>query len=420
MKHSLRLTRIALAAVSLAACCLLNCDSKPPTPVISGPDSGWVRAPVLFRAFNPDGSPNTRRENWSWGDGSPVTSGSIHEYPTPGNYSVVCVAISSGGAPTPDVPSDPSLPHPIRILEDTLVHPDTIVATIAIGQRAGDWACVLPDGGKLYVTNAAADSVSVMDTHTNSVSAVIAVPDSPVCCVASTSGQYVYVSCLAARSVAVIDAAGDSVIRTISIDGKPDRLGILPNDSFLYVAHGDSAIVSVVSTSDDSVVARVAVAGIPTGIAVKPGGEYVYVASETGIAVIRTSDNTVTLSATVSGSPADVEFSPTGDTVYAPCPSARNLVLLRSSNLTSIDQVSHDSLGWQSPRHASVLPGGQCIYVTSSQSTAGPAIVRRSDNYLLRLTGVGKSRVAVPSPDGRRVYVPATAGIVVLGLRPGR
>jgi hypothetical protein len=67
-----------------------------------------------------------------------------------------------------------------------------------------------------------------------------------------------------------------------------------------------------------------------------------------------------------------------------------------------------------------VLPGGQCIYVTSSQSTAGPAIVRRSDNYLLRLTGVGKSRVAVPSPDGSRVYIPATAGVVVLGLRPGR
>jgi len=77
-------------------------------------------------------------------------------------------------------------------------------------------------------------------------------------------------------------------------------------------------------------------------------------------------------------------------------------------------------MGWQSPRHASVLPGGQCLYVTSSLSTAGPAIVRRRDNYLLRLTDIGKARMAVPSPDGSKVYVPSTTGVVVLGLRSGR
>jgi YVTN family beta-propeller protein len=316
------------------------------------------------------------------------------------------------------------VPCTLRILPDTLVHPDSVVATIPTGSRANDWACVLPDGSKLYVTNAAADSLSIIDTQTNSVTAVIAVPDSPTCCVASSSGQYVYVSCVAARSVAVVDVGGDSVIRTIPVDGQPDRLAILPNDGFIYVAHADSAVVSVVSTSDDSVVARVSVVGVPTGIAVKPGGEYVYVASEAGnaITVIRTADNTVTSSAGIGGGPADVDFSPTGDTVYSACPNAKTLLLLRASNLMTLSEMSYDSLDWPSPRYAFVHPNGQCFYVTStgSWSTAGPAVMRRSDNYLLGLTNAGKARMAVPSPDGSRVYVPSTTGVVVLGLRPGR
>ena len=94
---------------------------------------------------------------------------------------------------------------------------------------------MLPDGSRLYVTNAASDSVSVIDAATNSVAATIAVPDRPTCCAASNSGQYVYVSCLAAESVAVIEVAGDSVIRTIPIDGKPGQLAILPNDSFFWL-----------------------------------------------------------------------------------------------------------------------------------------------------------------------------------------
>ena len=413
--------KTTLVAVSIAACCLLNCYSKLPTPIISGPDSGWVRAPVLFRALNPDGSPNRRQENWMWGDGKASSSG-IHYYAAPGTYSITYVTISVAGAPAPTLVSDPSKPCTLRILEDTLVHPDSIVATIATGPRVWDWACVLPDGSRLYVTNAAADSVSVIDAANNSVTASVAVPDSPTCCIASNSGQFVYVSCLAAQSVAVIDVGGDSVVRTISIDGSPAQLAVLPSDSFLYVAHADSPLVSVVGTGDDSVVARVAVTGTPTSIAVKPGGGYVYVTSETGntITVIRTSDNAVVSSESISGGPADAELSPSGDTIYVCCPNGKNLVILRSVDMSTIQNVSYDSLGFPNPRHAVLLPGAQCLYVTATTAYSGPVIVRRSDNYLLRLTDIGKARMAVPSPDGSKVYVPSTTGVVVLGLRSGR
>ncbi len=365
---------------------------------------------------------------WAWGDSgvdilSYYSPYGIHAYADTGMYTVTCYIQSHGSEPAPVLVSDPSAPWTLRILPDTLVHPDSVVATIATGSRANDWACILPDGSRLYVTNAAKDSVSVIDAQTNSVTAVIAVPDSPTCCVASNSGQYVYVSCPAARSVAVIDVAGDSVVRSIPIDGKPDRLALLPNDSFLYVAHADSGFVSVIRTDNDSVIARVAVAVTPTGIAVKPGGEYVYVASEAGnaITVIRTADNKITSLAGIGGGPTDVAFSPTGDTVYFTCPAAKTLLLLRAPNLLTLGEISYDSLDWPSPCHAFVHPNGQCLYTTStgSWSTAGPAVIRRSDNYLLGLTNAGKARMAVPSPDGSKVYVPSTTGVVVLGLRSG-
>jgi len=418
--------KVTFLAAFLAACCLLNCNSKPPTPVITGPDSGWERAPVLFRVLDRAGNPCRFITYWHWGDG--CTGGyyysgyGIHAYKDTGTFSATCQT-ETNGYPTNVYHSEPSLPCTVRILPDTLVYPDSVVDTIPMGSRTDDWACILSDGSRLYVTNAAVDSLSVIDAATNSVTSTIAVPDSPTCCVASSSGQYVYVSCLAAESIAVIDVAGDSVIRTIPIDGRPGRLAILPSDSFLYVAHAGDNVVSVVRTSNDSVIARVAVGGKPTGIAAKPGGDYVCVTSEAGNAVtlIRTSDNTVAFTSTISGGPTDAEFSPTGDTVYVCCPGAMSMVLLRSLDLSAIGEVSYDSLRFRNPQNAVLLPGGQCLYVTGVHGWSPDLVIlRRSDNYLLRQTGIEEARVAVPSPDGSKVYVPTKQGVVVLGLRPSR
>jgi hypothetical protein len=72
-----------------------------------------------------------------------------------------------------------------------------------------------------------------------------------------------------------------------------------------------------------------------------------------------------------------------------------------------------------------MLPDDKCLYVLSDDAfTMG--ILRGSDNYLLRLFALDlmhaawPARVAVPHPDGSRVYVPVSGAVAVLGLHPGR
>lgn len=423
MRHSLRLTRITLAAVSVAACCLLNCDSKPPRPVISGPDSGWTRAPLLFRAFGPNGGPLEYAQDWSWGDGQGGSFGD-HTYAAPGAYVVTCTAVHWW----PDIYlrppsfSKPSLPCTTRIVQDTLVFPDSIVATISVGFGEQNQACMLPNGDWLYVSCAASGSVYAIDTRTNTVTDTIAVTDSPSVCIASSSGQYVYVSKATGNSLAVIRTSDNMVVDSVQVGHHSGALTILPNDSLLYVAHLDDNVVSVVRLDNASIVAQISVPGSPLDLAVKPGGDYVYAACGAGgVSAIRTSDNVVTASVPLAGEPAGMTFSPSGDTVYVACPSTDSIVLLRTEDFTRVGAVNQCSLGVDLPRYVSLLPGGACLYLRCD-GIHGTAILRRSDNYLLRtfmIGGYADVGGVVAHPSGDRVYLPVARAVIVLGLRPG-
>lgn len=429
MKHALWLLTRSLLALFVGSVCLLRCAGKLPTPIVTGPDTGWTRAPVLFSAHNPDGSPAGIGQTWTWGDGTSGTQSS-HYYKLPGTFQVACMVSPVNGSPfglfgQPD-PSDFSVPCTLHILEDTLTFPDSLVSTIRVGPGYHVWACVVPDGSRLYIARAEVDSVSVMETQMNTMVATVAVQDSPVCCVASNSGLYVYVLNAGSGTVSVVRTSDNAVLDTIHAGYHPNSLALLPDDSLLYVGHADSSLVTVYRTDNDSCVARVALQGIPSGIAVRPGGEYVYVTSEGGncLTVLRATDNTIVSSATLAGGPAGMTFSPDGETAYVACPASRDLALLRTSNLSTVSRVTYDSMGISFPRYAAMLPDGPCLYVISvSRSANKVAVLRRSDNYLLRqyyLDATGIAGPAVPLPDRSRVYVPTSSGVFVLGLRQSR
>jgi len=427
MKYPLRLLTASFLGLMVNSCQL----SKPPTPVVTGPDSGWTRAPIHFRATDPDGKPlyGYAGPIWSWGDS---TGGdNPHAYAEPGTYVVTCVVVHA-----PDESafpfgkatySDPSLPCTTRIIEDTLTFPDTAATRIEVGGISVDRACILPDGSKLYVALGKADSVAVIDTRTNTIVSMIAVADSPTYCVASNNGDRVYVSSKTARSVSVIRTLDDSVIATISFSGAPGALDVLPSDSFLYVAHEDTGLISVIRTDDDSFVAEIWVGGPAACVAAEPEGRYVYAAcgGKGGVAVIRTSDNNLAFTVAAGARPTDIVFSPSGETAYVACPADNGITLIRTADHSVLAQVKHDSMGLRAPARLDVLPNGQCLY-TMCEDGYHVGILRRSDNYLLRNINIDpqyrgwRARVAVSHPDGSKVYLPTTAGVVVLGLRSDR
>lgn len=116
--------------------------------------------------------------------------------------------------------------------------------------RASRNLAMSPDGGAVYVPNPAHATVSVIDTATDEVAAVIdgALFKSDV--VFAPDGSLAYVATSDAESgISVIDTAKLIVVDSIALPFRGERLAITSDGSLLYVTHGDgSCAVSVVDT----------------------------------------------------------------------------------------------------------------------------------------------------------------------------
>jgi YVTN family beta-propeller protein len=219
------------------------------------------------------------------------------------------------------------------------------------------------DGRRIFVTNFAGKSVSVVNTATWTLEKTIDTPNAPHSIVLSPDGRWAYAGCYGAASIAVIDTASATLAGTISLpvgaqpyglalskdgrtlyasDNSTGRLFVIdvasaptgnvtgsaevglrpaliarsPDAATLYISSGASHSVTVVSLTPDpahpTVRATIPVSGYPHGLAVTPDGKYVVVANTTGktLSVIETSSNTVV--ATVQGEqyPNDVLILP--------------------------------------------------------------------------------------------------------------
>jgi YVTN family beta-propeller protein len=214
------------------------------------------------------------------------------------------------------------------------------------------------DGRRLFVTNFAGASVSVIDTSTWTVTKTITTPASPHGIVLSPDGHSAYVACYGAASIVAIDTASLQVAQTIALPALSEPYGIatssdgrylyasdnltgrlfvvdtsnggghvLPSvlvgqrpaliahssdGKTLYVTSGGSHSLAVVSLTPDpahpSVRATVNLSGYPHGLAVTPDGRYVVVATTSGktLMVVDTQTDTVVATAPGESYPNDV------------------------------------------------------------------------------------------------------------------
>ncbi|MEX0999561.1 MAG: IPTL-CTERM sorting domain-containing protein [Thermodesulfobacteriota bacterium] len=98
-----------------------------------------------------------------------------------------------------------------------------------------------------------------------------------------------------ADTVSVIDTSTNTVINTIPVGMRPTGVAVTPDGMFVYVNNSNDGTVSVIRTSTNTVVDTVPVGMAPEGVAVTPDGMFVYVADfdDDTVSVIRTSTNTV-------------------------------------------------------------------------------------------------------------------------------
>ena len=159
---------------------------------------------------------------------------------------------------------------------------------------------VLPVAGAApytYITNYSSDTVSVIDTATNIITATVKVGKCPSGIAVNPAGTKVYVANYGNNTVSVIDKTNNAVTATVKIGRYPSGVAVNPAGTKVYLTNYGSNTVSVIETTSNSVTATVKVGKNPSGVTVNPAGTKVYVANQGSntVSVIDTESNAVHL-----------------------------------------------------------------------------------------------------------------------------
>src|SRR6266508_33787 len=105
-----------------------------------------------------------------------------------------------------------------------------------------------------YISNFGGNNVSVLDTSTNRVVAIVTVGSGPHGVAVNPAGTRVYVANTATNNVWVIDTSNNTVVATVTVGSTPYGVAVNPAGTRVYVANFASNNVSVIDTSSNTVV----------------------------------------------------------------------------------------------------------------------------------------------------------------------
>jgi len=239
--------------------------------------------------------------------------------------------------------------------------------------------------------------------------------------------SHLYVADAAANAVSVIDPVTHAVTTTIAVGVAPSQVAIAPATSRVYVTNTGSNSVSAIDTSIQDVVATIPVGTGPSGIAVSPAGDRIYVLEAAGVVeVIDTRTTAILASVAVGGTDGVVAVTPDGRRVY-----------VASGKVSVIDAATNALLASFFPEQVAVpdvfnfavgvaiAPDGTRAFVTVNTylyngpkfaATGGVAVIDTATNTITQTVNLFSLPGSIAlTPDGRRAY----AGISYLWIDTG-
>jgi YVTN family beta-propeller protein len=240
---------------------------------------------------------------------------------------------------------------------------------IAVNSPRG--MALTPDGATLYVVNQLSNSVTPVDTQTGTAGAAIAVGAQPVTIAITPDGATAYVANFTSNNVTPIDIATNTAGPAIAVGLGPVAVAVTPDGATAYVANRGAATVTPIDTATNTAGPAIAVGSGPFAIAVTPDGSSAYVANtfSDDVTPIDTQTNTAGAAIAAGDSPGGIAITPDGSTAYVANTNSNNVTPIDTQTGTAGAPIAVGS----SPFPIAVTPDGSTVYVANvGSSTVTP------------------------------------------------
>ncbi len=282
--------------------------------------------------------------------------------------------------------------------------------------------------GQAYLTDLNANTISVIDTATDTV---IAQPDigsnSYFAAGVLPNGNFAYIGAFNPTRVVVLDTLTHAVVATVPVDSQPQGIAALPDSSRIYVSNYNSDSVSVIDTASHTVIATVPGIPRPYGIVASPDGAKVFVAGQgSSVAVIDTATNLVetTINVGAGAGAVTVDISPDGSTLYAIVFGPSEVAVIDTATLTVTNSFTFSG---SFSRGVAVSADGARLYVAQRSSGQVMVLDAATGAEVVAIpvgtgpTGVaidasGAKAYAVNSVDGSVSVIDTTSNTVVMTI----
>ena len=277
------------------------------------------------------------------------------------NTNQIVTSIYVGGAPravalTPDgsklyVTSGDFCTNPQLTVINTATN--TIIDTVASGLGSfTSYIGITPDGRRAYISNYCADTMSVLDTATDSIIGVISGLNPPGQVAFSPDGTKAYVPVGSGNSsppwqVAVVNTATNTVTTTIDVGPEPNGLVISPDGSRVFTGNDQLDLgggsVSIVDTSSNSLATTITSTGSQTNfLGLTPNMHKLYAsnaASDT-VTVFDLTTNKVSATIPVGAEPYGISMSPDGLRTYVAANSGSNVTVIDTASDSVVNTIA--------------------------------------------------------------------------------
>jgi YVTN family beta-propeller protein len=252
-----------------------------------------------------------------------------------------------------------------------------------------------------YMSNRAANTVSVINTSTNAVVITVNVGTNPEGVGISNSFQKAFVANYGSNSVSVINTATNTVVATIPTVANPTGVAVHPDGSKVYVSHANS--VTVINASTNTVITNFAAGITSIGITLNPNGSKLYVVSFSEHLVKVFDANTFQLinNIAVDQNPVGVVISPDGGKLYVGCATTKTLKVINAITYATIATVTCNN----NTSHLDISPDGSKVYVVNGLSN-NISVVNTATNSVVATIAIGANPAGVSfTPNGAKAFV---------------